>query len=48
MQSPENMAHHLQTEYSGSDFYVVGVLVVIFAFFIYTVIVPKLNKKDKE
>lgn len=33
-----------QLENSGSDFFIIAVLVVIFIFFVYTVIIPKIDK----
>jgi ABC-type multidrug transport system permease subunit len=51
MQKPPSQTEMLlsyQSENSGSDFYVIGVLVVFVAFFIYTVIVPKLNKNKEK
>ncbi len=33
------------TENSGSDVFVIGMLLAIFAFFVYTVIIPKFTKK---
>lgn len=48
MQAPVNDSVRLAQQHmenSGSDIFVVGMLLVIFAFFVYTVIIPKFTKK---